>query len=190
MECPEIKYKLQELVDGSLKKDDTVTVRKHLKGCRDCVTDYRLLALAAEAMRALPLPEPGPLFNAIIMESLGLDYLPGKIRPAVKWALGTALGLSSLWIAGLGLGVHLGLIQADPGRVYFLAKSTLGLLADLQVVAVRAGLRLADLFGLAGKILSAMFSGSNLPVQAAISAAVALGLLVLLSRKIHQPSNI
>ena len=190
MECQEIKYKLQELVDGSLEKDEAAAVRKHLKVCRDCATDYRLLALTAQAIRSLPLAGPGPLFNARIMDSLGLDYLPSRIRPAAKWLLGTALGLSSLWIAVLGLGLHLGLIRTDPGRIYSLAKSTVGLLADLQVIVIRAGLRLADLFGLAGKIFSTLLSGSNLPVQAAISAAISLGLMVLISRKIHQPSNI
>jgi anti-sigma factor RsiW len=190
MECREIKYKLQELVDGSLAKEEAAAIRAHIRSCRGCAADYRLLSLAAGAIKALPSAGPGPLFNARILASLGLSCQPGTIRPAVKWAVGTALGLGSFWIVALGLGLHLGLAQADPLKVYLFAKSAGARLSDLQLLLARTGLWLIDTAGIAGKVLSAMLSGSTLPVQAAISAIVALGLISLLSRRVYQNSNI
>jgi len=190
MECIEIKNKLQELTDNSLEGQEVTKVKNHLKFCRSCATDYRLLNLVAESVKALPLAKVRPEFNANIFNALGLEYKVPRLSPAIKWAAGAVVSVSSLWLVILGLGLAFGLNRLDPFKIFSLAKDFIKALPNLQVILVKAGLRLADMIDLLGQVAATLLKGSNLPVQLAIASIAAFVIIAVTSKRIYINSKI
>lgn len=190
MECIEIKNKLQELVDNSLETQEVIIIKTHLRSCRSCAADYRLLNLVAESVKSLPLPNVSPEFNANIFNSLGLEYKVPRLSPAVKWATGAVVSVSSLWLVIFGLGLTFGLNKLDPFKIFSLAKGFIKALPNLQVILVKAGLRLADMIDLLGQIIATLLKGSNLPAQIAIASIAAFAIIAVTSKRIYINSKI
>jgi hypothetical protein len=190
MECIEIKNKLQELTDNSLEDQEVTKVKNHLKFCRSCAADYRLLNLVAESVKALPLPQVSPEFNANIFNVLGLEYKVPRLSPAIKWATGVIVSLSSIWLVIFGLGLTFGLNKLDPYKIFSLAKGFIKALPNLQVILVKAGLRLVDMIDLLGQVAVTLLKGSNLPVQLAIASVAAFAIIAVASKRIYINSKI
>lgn len=185
MECIEIKNKLQELVDNALENQEVIAIKTHLRSCRSCAADHRLLNLVAESVKALPLPQVSSEFNANIFNALGLEYKVPRLSPAIKWATGAAVSVSSLWLVIFGLGLAFGLNRLDPFKIFSLAKGFIKALPNLQVILVKAGLRLADMIDLLGQVAATLLKGSNLPLQLAIASIAAFAIIAATSKRIY-----
>mgnify|MGYP001385407901 CR=1 FL=1 len=190
MECKEIKNRLQELIDNSLENQEVITVKTHLRICRSCAADYRLLNLVAESVKTMPLPNVGPEFNASIFNALGLEYKAPHLNPLIKWATGAVVSVSSLWLVIFGLGLTFGLNKLDPFKTFSLAKGFVKALPNLQVIMVKAGLRLADMMDLLGQVAVTLLKGSNLPAQIAIASIAAFAIIAVTSKRIYINSKI
>lgn len=190
MECMEIKNKLQELIDNSLEYQDVTIIKTHLRSCRSCATDYRLLNLVAESIKTLPQANVSPQFNANIFNSLGLEYKAPRLSPIIKWATGAIVSLTSTWLVVFGLGLTFGLNKLDPFKIFSLAKGFIKALPNLQVILVKAGLRLADMIDLLGQVAATLLKGSNLPVQLAIASIAAFAIIAVASKRIYINSKI
>jgi hypothetical protein len=190
MECQEIKNKLQELVDNSLEIQEVTAIKNHLRSCCSCTADYRLLNLVAQSVKALPLPQLSPEFNANIFNALGLEYKVPRLSPVLKWATGAVVSLSSLWLVIFGLGLTFGLNKLDPFKIFSLAKDFIKAPPNLQVILVKAGLRLADMIDLLGQVAATLLKGSNLPVQLAIASIAAFAIIAVTSKRIYINSKI
>jgi len=190
MECKEIKNKLQELIDNSLENQEVTAVKTHLRSCRSCVADYRLLNLVAESVKTIPLPQISPEFNANIFNALGLKYKVPRLNPMIKWATGAVVSVSSLWLVIFGLGLTFGLNKLDPFKTFSLAKGFIKALPNLQVILVKAGLRLADMIDLLGQVAATLLKGSTLPAQIAIASIAAFAIIAVASKRIYINSKI
>lgn len=190
MECIEIKNKLQELLDNSLNSQEVITIKNHLRYCRSCASDYRLLSLVVHSINTLPLTDLSHDFNANIFNALGLEHKAPGIRPLIKLVTGAIILISSVWLAIFGLGLNLGLSQLNIYKTFSFFKDIIKSLPNLQVILVKAGLRLADTLDLLGQVATTLLKGSNLPVQIAIASVIAFAVIAATSKRIYINSKI
>ena len=155
----------QRLLDGVLRRDEAAEVEAHAASCADCaalVDSYRELALS---LSALPAPELPADFTASVLERVARRErtVARERRAAVAVVGGALLALAAALVAGGG-GAWI------PVATRF---------AD-QLGAVAHALRIGS------QILPPVLGTLRVPI-AATSAALALPLLLALSRFIPSP---
>jgi len=132
MDCKDIRFRLQELLDQTLSKQESVRVERHLQACASCLAHHRQLQALSRAIAALPDYSPSPAFTGGVLSALGLEEATCGLPQWAKWIIGSfcslascgaaaaillALSRLSLWQAARGFE-----LLSDPSQAAVLAK--------------------------------------------------------------------
>jgi hypothetical protein len=100
MECSEVKEWLQRKLDGDeLPGNTKKSIQKHLAECNGCSTWLVEIQAMLSEIQSMPEPRPSAMFQARLMNSLGLAQFPLWLR----WVTGVAVSVVSIWFVLLSL---------------------------------------------------------------------------------------
>ncbi|NLI99344.1 hypothetical protein GX441_11910 [bacterium] len=100
MECSEVKERLQRKLDGDeLPENTKKSIQKHLTACKACSAWFVEIQAMLLEIQSMPEPKPSAIFQARLMNSLGLTQFPLWLR----WITGVAVSVVSFWFVLLSL---------------------------------------------------------------------------------------
>lgn len=151
LSCPDCRLGLQDYLDGTLEKKQSVAVFLHLRECASCRHEHEALRAVFACLDTLPAVEAPADFDAAILASVPYaayqameplrrervpvfledHFLPAWLRSRVTRAAGLVAAAGSLgaWLAG-------------PGQAWLLGLAVAGALPELLLRLQGVGRRL------------------------------------------------
>jgi len=108
MDCKETRLRMDALLAGDLTREEQRLSRCHIRECRKCREEYRLLEAVVQSMAGLPFYEPSAPFNANVLFRLGMKpySVPTQFPVWAKWLISGLLVLTLLWVMFLAFAVR------------------------------------------------------------------------------------
>ncbi|GEM_PF-1259666 len=188
MDCKRFKVSLQGMIDNALDKKERMALRGHLDVCPACRKEYRLFKKLAAGLGRMPFYEPGPAFNRVIFQRLGLEYKPYRLSIWLSWSIAGGLSLLVSWMVALALVLPMVLIGAKSYKLAQWANHPDMLLPALQSAALKAGMALYQTIGTVVKISGLLLRSSAFPVQLALATLVAYAIIIMALRRTRPQS--
>ncbi len=88
--CESFRSTLPDLATGELTAAARAATLAHLEGCTACSAEYRALAMAWQAVQALPEAEPAAWVDQAILEAVRVRAQAARIAPPRWGTLGSA----------------------------------------------------------------------------------------------------
>ncbi len=179
MNCETIKDRLPGFIDGTLDKEEMISVRRHLKSCPSCRGELRLLGDLFSGLSRLPVYEPGSDFNRAVFHRLGLEYQPYR-RPAwLRLAMATGTSLALFWLSALAVSLPMLLHGAKAYKLAQWVHHPELILPTLGSFLLKAGLDLYQMLGMAAKVAGWIIKTSALPLPLMAASLLTLSLILI-----------
>jgi hypothetical protein len=118
MDCKETRLRMDVLLTGDLTGEERRLSRCHIRECRKCCEEYRLLKAVVQSMAGLPFYEPSAKFNANVLFRLGMkpSSVPAQFPVWAKWLISGLLVLTSLWVMFIAFAVRTEFVMLNASR--------------------------------------------------------------------------
>lgn len=182
MNCEQIKDSLQGLIDGAVGEDDKLAIKRHLKSCPSCRSEYRILRDIAYNLSRLPIYEPGPDFNRNVFRRLGLEYRPYRQPVWIRLAMAAGTSLALFWLTALAVALPTLLLGAKAYKLAQWMHHPELILPAIQAAFLKTGLSLYQILVFAAKAAGWLLKSSALPAQLAVASLLAFVLILIASK--------
>ncbi|MDH5445896.1 MAG: anti-sigma factor [Gammaproteobacteria bacterium] len=99
MDCRQLQQCIDDYLDGVLPAGEQDMARQHLSKCKECQSELNQIQELRQALRALPVPAPGPGFTSRMLEPIRQQQ---RRKNAVNGLISALAASLVIW-----LGVHI-----------------------------------------------------------------------------------
>lgn len=190
MSCEQIRDSLQGLIDGALDKGEMMAVKRHLKSCPACRSEYRILHSISHSLSRLPIYEPRADFNQAVFHRLGLEYQPYRQPLWMRLAMAAGTSLAVFWLTAIAVALPTFLLNSKAYKMIEWVHHPENILPSIQAFVFKVGSSVYQTLGFAAKITGWALRSSALPAQTAVACLLALGLILIATRGIRPRTSL